>query len=282
MKKRKVISDSIRNSIHSSAPVRRKRARFTLIELLVVIAIIAILAAMLLPALQRSRFYVRRSACASNLKQIGTATLRYLGDNNDVYYHIFFGEGVKADTTYNLYTASNVLWSDHMMDYLGKQKYGAKKSVYQCPSNFYYDNSKTYISYGYNKGFGRVSYDIGFAAGLHTSHYAHGIKASQIKMPSRFLTHGECCYNSNSKTGEEGINYRKKGSYELIPNTVAYRHIRTANILLADGHVSAESAKLLNGASNDPRLPFNYSGTQYYTAKEITARPEYLYVPWER
>lgn len=282
MKKRKVISDSIWNSILSSAQVRRKRARFTLIELLVVIAIIAILAAMLLPALQRSRFYVRRSACASNLKQIGTATLRYLGDNNDVYYHVFFGEGVTTNTTTNLYSVAGLLWSDHMMEYLGKHTYKEKKSVYQCPSNFFYGNSKTYISYGYNKGFGRFSYELGAGAGIHVSHYRHAVKASQIKIPSRFLTHGDACYNSNSKTGEEGIENRKKGSYELISDTVAYRHIRTANILLADGHVSAESAKILDGASNDPRLPFSYSGTQYFTAKEIDARPEHLYVPWER
>ena len=278
MKKRKVISDSIRNSIHSSAQVRRKRARFTLIELLVVIAIIAILAAMLLPALQRSRFYVRRSACASNLKQIGTATLRYLGDNNDVYYHVFFGEGTTGNSTNDLYSVAGLLWSDHMMEYLGKQTYGAKKSVYQCPSNFYYSNLKTYVSYGYNHTFGRYSKQYGNS--IH--HNKDAVKASQIKMPSRFLTHGDACYNSNSKTGEEGIENRKKGNFEIIPSTVAYRHIRTANILLADGHVSAESAKLLNGASNDLRLPFSYSGTQYFTAKEISARPEHLYVPWER
>ena len=233
---------------------------------------------MLLPALQRSRFYVRRSACASNLKQIGTATLRYLGDNNDVYYHIFFGEGTTGNSITDLYSRVGLLWSDHMMEYLGKQTYGTKKSVYQCPSNFYYDSSKTYISYGYNKTFGRYSKQYG----NDKNHNKDAVKASQIKMPSRFLTHGDTCYNSNSKTGEDGIKNRKRGSYELHSNTVAYRHIRTANILLADGHVSAESAKLLNGASNDPRLPFSYSGTQYFTAKEITARPEYLYVPWER
>ncbi len=60
-----------------------KSVRFTIIELLITIAIIAILASMLLPALNKARERGRAATCMNNLKTIGMVMHSYAGDNND-------------------------------------------------------------------------------------------------------------------------------------------------------------------------------------------------------
>lgn len=82
-------------------PVRKSKA-FTLVELLVVIAVIAILAALLLPALVRARDQARRISCVSNLRQISTASMLYMADYNGGLFHHHAGwvldDGTQVDT----------------------------------------------------------------------------------------------------------------------------------------------------------------------------------------
>ncbi len=114
--------------IRSSACSRRRS--FTLIELLVVIAIIAILAAMLLPALSKAREKARAISCVSNFKQIMTGWEMYFGDNVETMPELY--NGGSAYGYYDNDTFSTTEWgfyTPYVAPYVGDKK------AFMCPTS---------------------------------------------------------------------------------------------------------------------------------------------------
>ena len=213
----------------------KKKYFFTLIELLVVIAIIAILAAMLLPALSKARDKAKQISCTSNFKQLGQVIHFYV-DDNEGYIPLADGSAGFKNRWYRHF----VRYIDGRTPLDGDLASDYKVGVLKCPSDMMAFEGEDFkkCSYGYNERAGSIGYG-----------YIH--KLNNVKDPSSKLIMGDSYH-----IGEDAVPIRKSSSYTVRPISAGKglyerRHNNGSNVLWVDGHVSyRKDIALINGTSS--------------------------------
>lgn len=122
------------NQSKPSAAAAERSPAFTLVELLVVVAVIAILAALLLPALARAKSKSHKALCQSNMRQWGVAYQVYAGDNQDYLPD-------NRDGLWGVhYAGTNVqrFWRDYLLPWVKTKRLKAFNNVLFCPTDKYH------------------------------------------------------------------------------------------------------------------------------------------------
>jgi prepilin-type N-terminal cleavage/methylation domain-containing protein len=200
---------------------------FTLIELLVVIAIIAILAAMLLPALQQARDRAKGAECASNMKQLGVASQSYVNDNRN-YLPVMTVDGRSA-----------MNWYRTCAPYLGLSLESFNPKVYRCSLDVSNDPNRTYVR---NLELSHVSYcpsyvwnqEAGYIHNNLSDWWTRACNFARVKHPSKFIT--TCHMVPGGSTTYSTFNWSNANRRADTLGTDA--HNGRGVYLHSDGHVS--------------------------------------------
>jgi len=207
----------------------KSRNGFTLIELLVVVAIIAILAAMLLPALSKARERAKAAVCMSNLKQLGLAFIMYL-DNHNEYFPMVDDWGSPA-----------TIWAKT----LAKEGLITNGNLFLCPTHFnvsrradpYYEFTTNFECDDYF--WWHVHYGYNTLLGAYPNKFK---RLSRVQKPSETILLADAVQDLGAGIGA--------GRYVLVPynggmfGLIHDRHDDGANILWVDGHVTHEKNAL--------------------------------------
>ncbi len=219
-----------------------RTAVFTLIELLVVVAIIAIIAAMLLPALNRARESVRSTKCIAQQGQIMKAFILYTEDNDDFCVRCYGYEGTGV-----------VGWNQKLL------RYTQARNIWFCPSGIGHRwSDPNYFASGFDKNMDIGLNCVSDGSGKYGFQYPAGkpgAKYSSIRKPTRLHVTGDSVSgNSKAYAPCNGTWFGYSSSSSLyVPGgsaSLAFvaRHIGKVDFAYADGHAAASQSSLVQGS----------------------------------